>query len=64
MSDSYKIYASQEYVDNAIAENVTAIEVVSDEEILMALIESDLIFAVVDADNSILTDENGNIIEW
>lgn len=36
---------------------------VSDDEVVTALIENDLLLAVSD-DNGVLTDENGNIIEW
>ena len=36
----------------------------TDEEVLTALAENDLIMAVTDTDGGILADENGTIIEW
>lgn len=36
----------------------------TDEEVLTALAENDLIMAVMDTDGGILADENGTIIEW
>lgn len=36
----------------------------TDEEVLNALAENDLIMAVMDTDGGILADENGTIIEW
>ena len=36
----------------------------TDEEMLDALIEADILKTVTDADGAILTDEKGNIILW
>ena len=36
----------------------------TDDEMLNALIEADMLMAVTDTDGAILTDENGNIIMW
>lgn len=40
------------------------VDAASDEEMLNALIETDILMAVTDFDGAILTDENGNIIMW
>ena len=47
MSDSYKVYASEEYVDDRIMEILFFLELVP---------------CVVDADGAVLSDENGNVI--
>lgn len=41
----------------------SCVEPVSDEEVLAALAENDLLFAV-GVDGGVLTDENNNIFEW
>ena len=49
--------------DGADAEGGATIDYATDEEVLNALIESDLITAVADGEG-VLTDENNNVIEW
>lgn len=36
----------------------------TDEEFFSMMVEADMIAAIQDTDDSILTDENGNILEW
>lgn len=46
------------------AENIKHIKIVTDEEVIDVLIETDVLAAVKDSDGSILADENDNILMW
>ena len=58
--------ATEDYVDEAVAEKLDEIEVdvdfVTDEELMQAMNEIDTIPVVTDGDGAVLTDENGSIL--
>ena len=54
----------EKYIPDTIARIEDIPVEATDDEMLNALIETDMLMAVTDADGAILTDENGNIILW
>lgn len=57
------INAMEEYVALA-AENYIAEQIATNDEIIELLIEEDMIAAVIDSDGAMLADENNNILLW
>lgn len=55
MNKSYKVYASQEYVDSKLSEAET------EDDALEMLTEMGILDPIQDEENNILTDEDGNI---
>ena len=56
---SFKEYASKEFVQEYL-HDMNA----EDEEIIEMLVQEDMLPVVADADGSLLSDENGNVLLW